>query len=214
MTYYKLQIQSTPSGEGLFTLENIPANSTVIEYEGIRQPKDSHTDHKYCFEYDSQVHIVGDCLARLIRDPIPNKTDTDSKIVNPNLRFKYYHPAKKVFLVSNRKIFAGSELTASFGESYWREHKLAQLTAPKEEASDDSQALYEFQQMVRLDRAVFGEDIYNLYNEGQLSKVFIGTQVDQKILNLLGTKNSKTLIVRVSGKWIIDYNNIIGIKWY
>lgn len=201
------QASDVDTGEGLFTMDNIPANVTVIQYEGVRRACNDHKDHTDCFEYDSQTHLVGTGLARYIKDVqnCPNRS--------ANLRFKFYHPAKTVYLVSNRKIFAGSELTASFGDQYWKVNKLEQLNVQKEE-DKETMSKYEFDQLLLTDKLVFGEEVIVMFNEGQLRMIIIGVGIDLKILDKLNKEVMKTKLVEIKETWITDYGNLVGVRWF
>ena len=102
----------------------------------------------------------------------------------------------------------------SYGNLYWRDNKLEQLGAPKEEVNDDEKDRVEFYSLLDGERLVYGEEIYPAFADGQLCKVYVGKDIDPSLLDKLSKDITKTQIVSVSGKWIESFGHIVGVRWF
>ena len=126
-TKYKLFIGKSKipnAGLGLFTAENIPADTFIGYYEGEIVKDDNVTD--YSFELSKKYFIDATKFPRSYIAMV-NDSYKSNFIDNCEFRMIYYDsnnkvipPTKrKIALYSTRKIKKLEELFASYGEEYW-----------------------------------------------------------------------------------------------
>lgn len=109
---YKLSVRRSKTGKGLFAEEVIPKGACIIEYTGrVLSAEEAEGKGRYFFEVNAKTMIDGNIpsnLARYINHScVPNCEATG--------------PHDKVFIVSRKRIPAGSELTYDYGKEYFDE---------------------------------------------------------------------------------------------
>lgn len=122
---YQLNVKRkhSRSGLGLFTGEDIPKGTCVIEYVGrvISKEEEYSSRSKYLFQINKNKTIDG--------KPKWNKAGYINHSCEPNCEPEIH--AGRVFIFSTKPIKAGEELTYDYGEEYCVDHCLPCLCGAK-----------------------------------------------------------------------------------
>ena len=111
---FNLSAKKSPAGLGLFTEDQIPKRSFVIEYHGrtLDTDKAEEKGGKYLFEINDKKVIDGSPRYNLARyanhSCLPN-CETEIK-------------KGRVYLFSRKNIKAGEEICYDYGKEYFNEH--------------------------------------------------------------------------------------------
>jgi len=106
------------AGQGLFTRQAIAKGTRVLEYKGERRPLTDHSNHEFCFQWDRQTCIDGQCPSQSGKARWIN--DARRSAFRNNLRWVISRLYKTIWLVTIRPVAAGGELFVSYSPSYWR----------------------------------------------------------------------------------------------
>ncbi len=110
----KLRVKRSKTGKGLFTLENIPKGTCIIEYIGVVVPEEKldTINSRYLFEVGKKTTINGNIpknIARYINHSCRPNCEADG-------------PEGRVFITAIKNIKAGEELFYDYGEEYFEEY--------------------------------------------------------------------------------------------
>ena len=104
----------TPTGRGVYALEDIPRNACILEYKGRPVPEKEQYEKsgRYFFETGRDTMIDGN---------IPNNP---AKYVNHSCRpnCEVDLKEKRIYLFAKRNIKAGEELTYDYDTEYFEEY--------------------------------------------------------------------------------------------
>ena len=110
---FKIKVQRSKSGLGLFAQEDIPKGKYIIEYFGRELSKDEQytSNSKYLFEINSKKTIDGSTRANTAR------------YINHSCRPNCEVEIKKgrILVFSKKDIKKGEELSYDYGKEYWNE---------------------------------------------------------------------------------------------
>ncbi len=108
---YKLRVQKSKTGHGLFAEESIPKNRFVIEYWGdiITNDEANRVGGRYLFGLDNGTTIKG------------TKRENIARYVNhscrPNCEARMV--GNRIFITTIKNILPGDELTYNYGKEYF-----------------------------------------------------------------------------------------------
>ena len=111
---YRLIVKKSKAGKGLFAGEDIPKDACIIEYVGrtISRAEEYTSNSKYLFEVTRNKTLDG--------KPKWNKAGYINHSCKPNA-----DPVirkGRIFIMAERRIRAGEEITYDYGEEYFNDH--------------------------------------------------------------------------------------------
>ena len=111
---FKLKVKRSHAGLGLYTLEDIPKGSCVIEYVGrtLEPGEDETITSQYLFEITKTKTIDGKARSNTAR--YINHSH------RPNCEIEIYK--EHVYVMARRGIKAGEELGYDYGSSFYNEY--------------------------------------------------------------------------------------------
>lgn len=114
MEPYDLKAKRSSAGIGLYTYSNIKKGACVIEYVGrvLSEAEEYSSRSKYLFEVTKKKTLDG--------RPRINKAGYINHSCRPNCAPETYKG--RVFIMAEKNIKAGEELTYDYGKEYWNEH--------------------------------------------------------------------------------------------
>ena len=106
-------VKRSKTGLGLFALNDIKKGSKIIQYTGIKIPRDDLSRHKgrYLFTLNDKWTIDGrsrDNIARYANHSCRPNADTITT-------------ARTIWIIAKRKIRAGEEITYNYGKEYFNQ---------------------------------------------------------------------------------------------
>ncbi len=111
---YRIEVKKSVAGLGLFASEDMPKGACIVEYVGRTiSPEEEYTNTgKYLFEVHARKTIDGRARSNVAR------------YVNHSCRPNAEIEIRKgrVFVMSRKKIPAGSEIFYDYGKEYWDHH--------------------------------------------------------------------------------------------
>jgi SET domain-containing protein len=110
---YRLKVQRTTRGLGLFTLQAIPTGKRIIEYKGhvITGEEVKTKGGRYLFEIDKNHAIDGSSRRNLAR--------YINHSCEPNA--EAYISVRRIWIWSRKALEAGEEITIDYGKEYVEE---------------------------------------------------------------------------------------------
>ena len=112
------------SGRGLYTSKTIPANTRIAKYTGTIKPQGgTPTGYDVAIPRGRVIDASSTqaCIARYANDcRAQNKRDGQCSGNNSKFSVSTRNGVTSVWLVSTKRIAAGSEIMVSYGRSYWR----------------------------------------------------------------------------------------------
>lgn len=111
---FSLHVRRARTGRGLFTESDIPKGACIIEYIGRPATLEemAHDDGKYLFWSGRLTMINGNIKG--------NKARFINHSCRPNCDAE--GPEGRIFIVANRRIRCGEELTYNYGKEYFDKH--------------------------------------------------------------------------------------------
>ena len=111
---FKLKVKRSTAGLGLYTMEDIPKGSCVIEYVGrtLEKGEDHTITSQYLFEITKTITIDGGARSNTAR--YINHTH------RPNCEVEIYK--RRVYVMARRNIKAGEELGYDYGKDFFNEY--------------------------------------------------------------------------------------------
>lgn len=110
-----LRVKRSSAGLGLFTTEEIPKGSYIIEYTGDRIDADEadRRGGKYLFMVTDNLFIDG------------KQRSNTARYINhscrPNAEAEHDTDTDRIFIKARRKIRAGEEITSHYGREYFKQ---------------------------------------------------------------------------------------------
>jgi SET domain-containing protein len=108
--HYAVRVGRSPTGRGLFALEEISKGACVIEYTGrvVSEAEANRVGGKYLFEINSRRTILGNVRSNVARNINHSCRPNCEPITHRD----------RVFIFAKKRVKAGEELTYNYGKEY------------------------------------------------------------------------------------------------